>query len=229
MALQRTKQRFADARCVTNPQTNIAQVNSEDDGDENTRDESEDEEIFVTRKEEQIDPEEAADFDRAFQSMMAESMDSRKFERRTMFDVPLPMRPVQRQPINDDEEEREIQPEGPQTTMAFSLMTKKGNRQQVRTFCGTVEKLVLTALVRRGQLPCLPILPLLLQLETSKKLNAKSSNELRISFSIMIFETRTIKTVISTFLFLFRPSILSRPFDRIRILKLPVPQTSRGM
>lgn len=93
----------------------------------------EDEQIFVTRKEEQIDPEEEADFDRAFQSMMAESLDSRKFERRTAFDIPLPMRPVQRQLPHDEEVEEKPEAEKPVNMMAFSLMTKKGNRQQTRT------------------------------------------------------------------------------------------------
>lgn len=93
----------------------------------------EEEQIFVTRKEEEVDPEEAADFDRAFQSMMTESLDSRKNDRRTMFDIPLPMRPVQQHPTaqdSDEEEKPKIEP--PQHTMAFAVMTKKGNRQQVR-------------------------------------------------------------------------------------------------
>ena len=93
----------------------------------------EEEQIFVTRKEEEVDPEEAAEFDRAFQSMMTESLDSRKNDRRTMFDIPLPMRPVQQHPAaQDSDEEEKPKVEPPQNTMAFAVMTKKGNRQQVR-------------------------------------------------------------------------------------------------
>ncbi|KAK2734964.1 hypothetical protein FQN57_001399 [Myotisia sp. PD_48] len=92
--------------------------------------ESEDEQIFVTRQEER-DPEVEAEFDRAFDKMISESMESRKFERKTMFDVPLPMKRGTRDtPATDDAPETAQVPTG---TMAFSLMTKRGNRQQTRT------------------------------------------------------------------------------------------------
>jgi len=79
-----------------------------------------------------LDPEAEADFERAFERMMAESLDSRKFERRAQFDVPLPIRKIQRMPIESAEEEPSVAAEPEVNTMAFSLMTKKGNRQQVR-------------------------------------------------------------------------------------------------
>jgi regulator of nonsense transcripts 2 len=93
--------------------------------------ESEEEQIFVTREEEQIDPEAEAEFDQAFERMMAESLDSRKFERKAVFDVPLPIRRGQRDTNvgAEDAVERDIQT--PSDTMAFALMTKRGNRQQV--------------------------------------------------------------------------------------------------
>lgn len=108
-------------------------------GDENvTPDEvdSEEEHIVVTRPEEQLDPEAEADFDREFEKMMAESLDSRKFERKSMFDVPLPIRKMQRDKaeLPDDEDEALEVEAPPPNTMAFSLMTKRGNRQQVRFF-----------------------------------------------------------------------------------------------
>ncbi|KAL2000399.1 hypothetical protein VTN02DRAFT_3179 [Thermoascus thermophilus] len=94
--------------------------------------ESDDEEqIFVTRQEEERDPEAEAEFDRAFEKMIAESLESRRFERKTMFDVPLPMRRPARDSSNTDEK-----PEAgkaPPNTMAFSLMTKRGNKQQTPT------------------------------------------------------------------------------------------------
>jgi regulator of nonsense transcripts 2 len=62
---------------------------------------------------------------------MAESLDSRKFERRAMFDVPLPMRKGQREPNANIEEPAESGAQTPPNTMSFALMTKKGNRQQV--------------------------------------------------------------------------------------------------
>ncbi|KIV97113.1 hypothetical protein, variant 1 [Exophiala mesophila] len=96
-------------------------------------DSDEEEQIVVMRPEEQFDPEAEADFDRAFEKMMAESLDSRKFERKTQFDVPLPIRKVQRIQAEPNEDEVGAPMESVSTTMAFSLMTKKGNRQQTRT------------------------------------------------------------------------------------------------
>ena len=106
------------------------------DGDEDTaedRDEDEseeDEQIVVLRQEEERDPEAEADFDRAFEKMMAESLDSRKFERKAQFDVPLPIRKIQRMPVEPADDEPSTVQEADLNTMAFSLMTKKGDRQQ---------------------------------------------------------------------------------------------------
>ncbi|KAK2806639.1 hypothetical protein FQN51_006605 [Onygenales sp. PD_10] len=99
-----------------------------DEGDSDS--EEEEEQIFVTRQEEERDPEAEAEFDREFEKMMAESMQSRKFERKAMFDVPLPMRRTARDA--SAEENTETAQQAP-NTMAFSLMTKRGNRQQTRT------------------------------------------------------------------------------------------------
>lgn len=88
--------------------------------------------IVVTRQEEERDPEAEAEFDRELAKMMAESMDSRKFERKPLFDVPLPMRRAQREVAltgDDTGNDRVATPPNANTT-AFSLMTKKGNRQQ---------------------------------------------------------------------------------------------------
>lgn len=58
---------------------------------------------------------------------MAESLESRKFERKQLFDVPLPVRSRNReQSMSTGSGET-----GQSGTMAFSLMTKRGNRQQV--------------------------------------------------------------------------------------------------
>ena len=67
--------------------------------------------------------------------MMSESLDSRKFDRKPMFDVPLPMRKAQTTSMtaaaDDSGNEGTATPPPITNTMAFSLMTKKGNRQQV--------------------------------------------------------------------------------------------------
>ncbi|KAL8678632.1 MAG: hypothetical protein Q9186_005022 [Xanthomendoza sp. 1 TL-2023] len=91
--------------------------------------------IVVTRQAEERDPEAEAEFDRELAKMMSESLDSRKFERKALFDVPLPMRRAQRETatVGDDSgNEGTTTPPNAHTT-AFSLMTKKGNRQQTRT------------------------------------------------------------------------------------------------
>lgn len=90
--------------------------------------------IVVTRQVEERDPEAEAEFDRELAKMMSESLDSRKFERKALFDVPLPMRRAQRDtaPTGDDSGNEGTQTPPNAHTTAFSLMTKKGNRQQVR-------------------------------------------------------------------------------------------------
>jgi regulator of nonsense transcripts 2 len=93
---------------------------------------SEDEQIYVTRQEEELDPEAEAEFDQAFEKMMADSLDSRKFERKALFDVPLPMRRGQRETGLGSEENVEAGAQTPVNTMSFALMTRKGNRAQVR-------------------------------------------------------------------------------------------------
>lgn len=101
--------------------------------EQNETDSDEDEQIIVMREEEQLDPEAEAEFDKEFERMMSESLDSRKFERKTHFDVPLPIRKVQRMPAAEPlDEEVDSGGETPPNTMAFSLMTRKGNRPQVR-------------------------------------------------------------------------------------------------
>ena len=103
----------------------------------NEESDSEDEQIFVTRKEEERDPEAEADFDREFEKMMAESMDSRRFERKAVFDIPLPIQKRstrENAPAEPAAEEEPVaeEPAAPKT-MTFSLITKKGNKQQVRS------------------------------------------------------------------------------------------------
>lgn len=61
---------------------------------------------------------------------MAESLESRRFERKAVFDVPLPMKRSGREAPSAEKGPEESQ--APSNTMAFSLMTKKGNKQQVR-------------------------------------------------------------------------------------------------
>jgi regulator of nonsense transcripts 2 len=64
--------------------------------------------------------------------MMAESLESRKHERKATFDVPLPMRRKEAAASSDSWVDESASPNtGPSGTMAFSLLTKRGNRQQV--------------------------------------------------------------------------------------------------
>ena len=63
--------------------------------------------------------------------MMSESLEARKFERKPMFDVALPMRRAQRDGSSVAEDSPIEGPAPPQNKTAFALMTKRGNRQQV--------------------------------------------------------------------------------------------------
>ena len=86
--------------------------------------------IVVTRQEEERDPEAEAEFDRELAKMMSESLDSRKFERKQHFDVPLPIRRAPKDSTNTDDSQQDgIRT--PPKMMAFSLMTKRGAKQQV--------------------------------------------------------------------------------------------------
>ncbi|KAK0750992.1 armadillo-type protein [Schizothecium vesticola] len=89
-------------------------------------------EMIVTRKEEEVDPEFEADFEREYAKMMAESLETRKVERKPHFDLPLPVRSKARE-TSGISDVGEGATESPVGTMAFSLLTKKGNRQQTRT------------------------------------------------------------------------------------------------
>lgn len=95
---------------------------------------SEEETIVVTRQEEEVDPEDEADFEREYAKMMAESLDSRKHERKSTFDIPLPMRRKDRDlnTASDSWADETVSPNASSGgTVAFSLLTKRGNRQQV--------------------------------------------------------------------------------------------------
>ncbi|KAF2722866.1 ARM repeat-containing protein [Polychaeton citri CBS 116435] len=103
----------------------------------------EEEHIVVTRPEEQRDPEADAEFDRELAKMMSESVESRKFERKQMFDVPLPMRRTVREATtstppdagSDSEQATTSQPnvDSKGGMMKFALLSRKGNRQQTRS------------------------------------------------------------------------------------------------
>ncbi|EME47596.1 hypothetical protein DOTSEDRAFT_69517 [Dothistroma septosporum NZE10] len=108
--------------------------------DDKQADDSDDEEhIVVTRPDEYRDPEADADFDRELAKMMAESVESRKFDRKPMFDVPLPMRRTARDAsIAAEDSIEDVRAPPPQVnggagTMKFALLSKKGNRQQTRS------------------------------------------------------------------------------------------------
>jgi cell envelope opacity-associated protein A len=63
--------------------------------------------------------------------MMAESLESRKFERKPQFDLAIPVMAKNRAPTPKAEESVKETPEAVEGKMAFSLLTKKGKSQQV--------------------------------------------------------------------------------------------------
>ena len=121
-----------------------------DSGDEVERDQadsvdgdssSDEEHIVVTRPEDHCDPEADAEFDRELAKMMADSVESRRLDRKPLFDVPLPMRravrdttgasPAGASECNGDDSGSATPVNGP-GTMKFALLSRKGNRQFVR-------------------------------------------------------------------------------------------------
>lgn len=64
--------------------------------------------------------------------MMSESLESRKLDRRPVFDVALPVRSRPREAtITNDQGDGDSEAPMPAPKMAFSVLTKKGNKQQV--------------------------------------------------------------------------------------------------
>ncbi|KAK9466103.1 armadillo-type protein [Lipomyces arxii] len=108
----------------------------EDDGEEK-EEEEEAEEDHGRSKEPVVDEE----FDREFSKMLAESLESRKFEKLATFDVPLPMMKQQKYSIvnmtgrrqSEDENHELVAHTGPKPSMQFRVLTKRGKRQQVHT------------------------------------------------------------------------------------------------
>ncbi|KAI9695944.1 MAG: hypothetical protein M1820_008356 [Bogoriella megaspora] len=119
----------------------LTRSNTPQDGEDietpEQRSESEEEQFVVKGMENERDPEADAEFDRELTKMMAESVESRKFERKPVFDVPLPMRRAPIRDVNttadDSEGEAAAPPVVPSGTMKFSLLSKRGNRQQTRS------------------------------------------------------------------------------------------------
>ncbi|ODQ55597.1 ARM repeat-containing protein [Saitoella complicata NRRL Y-17804] len=108
-----------------------AEVESDDDEDSEDEEESDEEEEVdvVVRRQREVDPEEEAEFEREFAKMMSESLETRKFERKQVFDVPLPVkRHVPQHAATAEPASTPAAPNG----LAFTFLTKRGNKQQLR-------------------------------------------------------------------------------------------------
>lgn len=147
----------------------------------------EEEQIVVTRPEDQRDPEADAEFDRELAKMMAESVESRKFDRKPMFDVPLPMRRTAKDISSSaDDATDSTAPAGGANTMKFALLSRKGNRQQASLHTNTSISFptccvhTLLTLGRLVQSICQPIRTLLWPCVRSSKPSVPSSNASRV-------------------------------------------------
>lgn len=142
--------------------------------------EEEEEHIVVTRPEDQRDPEADAEFDRELAKMMAESVESRKFDRKPVFDVPLPMRKTTTAtstPNNEPSQPIETAP----NTMKFALLSRRGNKPQARLQSSMCKAIGghFTDVRRRDPSICPPTRTLLLLCAVSKNKPAQSSNASR--------------------------------------------------
>ena len=154
--------------------------------------EDEEEHIVVTRPEDQRDPEADAEFDRELAKMMAESVESRKFDRKPVFDVPLPMRKTATATSTPNSEP--AQPVEPTSnTMKFALLSRKGNKPQARTR-HQLPKMIIPISAnfnRLAPLTCLQTRTLQLLCGASKSRLAQSNSASRIWSSTMTFATTT--------------------------------------
>ncbi|KAI8967877.1 armadillo-type protein [Mycotypha africana] len=86
--------------------------------------------VLKTKREQQLSKEEEEEFDREFNKLMNESIESRKFDKKqASLDVPIPMN------LRGSLDHRSEAAEKSQPNigkMAFTLLTKKGNRQQTK-------------------------------------------------------------------------------------------------
>lgn len=115
---------------ISEPLLSLSQE-SEDDSTRTPDDSDEEESIIVTRPEDERDPEADAEFDRELAKMMAESVESRKTERRPTLDVALPMRRPQRDTVTPAEDASlDASTLSPNTTR-FALLSKRGNKPLV--------------------------------------------------------------------------------------------------
>ncbi|KAK9315002.1 armadillo-type protein [Lipomyces starkeyi] len=114
----------------------------ESSGESSDEDEEEDDDEEEDRGRGRSNPIEDEEFDREFSKMLAESLESRKFERRSAFDVPLPvMRSIQPQQhysvvdmtAKNPEQLENMREPSPTKNVQFRVLTKKGNRQQIHT------------------------------------------------------------------------------------------------
>ncbi|KAL5614330.1 uncharacterized protein BROUX77_000167 [Berkeleyomyces rouxiae] len=127
----------------------------EDDDEDDSSDlgiSSEDEAFVVNQPRAEEDPEDDDEFDREYAKLMAESLESRKHDRKLAFDVPLPIRPrggenastngtnntgttsTSNNPFPSMPNNQPANTTDPGAKVSFALLTKKGNRQQTRTF-----------------------------------------------------------------------------------------------
>ena len=117
------------SRASWNCQAELSKAQAQTNGE--AKPDSDFEDIVVTRQEEQRDPEAEAEFDRELAKMMSDGADARKSDRKALFDVPLPLRKAHRESTVIADDSPMDGGSTQSTTMAFALMTKRGNRQQV--------------------------------------------------------------------------------------------------
>lgn len=184
-----------DDRDISNDDGDEDKSSGDEDGDvaedelSNGDISDEEEQIVVTRPEDQRDPEADAEFDRELAKMMSDSVESRKFDRKPIFDVPLPMRRGKEMPAPavapmEETQDRAVAPTGA-GTMKFALLSKRGNRQQASSqplahwLFHTLQRISLTYLYRLALSIFPPTPPLLWLCALNSKPSAPNNNASR--------------------------------------------------
>jgi len=136
-------------------------LSSDDEGAQSSDEEEEEAVVVHDQFAKGPTQEEDDEFEKEFNKIMQDSVESRRSEKRvmTLFDVAIPVRSRQskQEAAAGHQSEASEEEEEPEGSVTFAVLTKKGNKQQVRLCRDSYERFVLIVLplLRRVPFCCL--------------------------------------------------------------------------